>query len=494
MIYSGFPSTILTRNLNTLWSFFTEKRRSNDAIKIPTAMDRRYLSPELLILFFFAAIQPLVSSAAEKTTHYAFISPADAGKKFTSYTDTRALIKQADRILKMRPKALPTVHVEGVLDFKDAENMKDWPKTLSLALAYRLTNDARYLIKAQEYLVAWLDVFYLSLNTIPADSACMAYPLPNPGRQCVNPIDDTDLSIFVLAYDIVSGELPDEIKTKMFRFMRNMAISYLEDIEMRTARAEAQLEQRSNHYLFTNWHSHRIKLVVMAAFETGDAGLINRAVAAFKQQVAGNLVYPGNQTVYDSYLHNIPLATEQKSVLEKDLILLNNGSVYDFYQRNALHYVIYDLDPLLQAVLIAHANGFNENLYLYTAENGAQLARAVRWLQPFAEGTLVHNEFVNSSVSFDARRSKEGLKDYSGNWDPIKSKGIFMLAIIMDKSLMTESIRIKQLLNTPYTGEVYDPWFSHKFAGRELVNFFWSIVFININLLDSPSANAGELE
>ena len=428
-----------------------------------------------LLSWCIVATWPIASLAASDSfSHYAFISPANAAKKLTFNTDIKALVKQADRILKMQPKALSTVHVEGVLDFKDAEHMKDWPKTLSLALAYRLTHDVRYLNKAQAYLIAWLDLYYLSLHAIPADPACMTYPLPNPGRQCVNPIDETDLSTLVLAYDLLSSELPEDTKIKMLRFMRNMAESYLGDIEMRRARAEAQPDQRSKSYLYTNWHSHRIKLAVMSAFETGDAGLIGRAVTAFKQQVAGNLIYPGNQAVYESYVNNTRLDPAKKSILDKDQKWLNNGSVYDFYQRNALHYVTYDLDPLLQAALIARANGFQVNLYEYIAENGAQLARAVKWLQPFAEGTSVHNEFVNSSVSFDARRAKAGLKDYSGNWDPIKSKGIFCLASVLDKSLLTEPI--KRLLNTPYAGQTYDPWFSNKYAGRELLNMVWSLV------------------
>ncbi|MCK9605040.1 MAG: alginate lyase family protein [Methylomonas sp.] len=282
------------------------------------------------------------------------------------------------------------------------------------------------------------------------------------------------LSTLLLAYELLSGELPDDIKAKMLRFMQNMAVSYLGDIEMRSSRAEAMLDQRSNHYLYTNWHSHRIKLAMMSAFFCRDAGLVKRAVDAFKQQIAGNLVYPGNQTVYKSYVSNIPLDQAQKIALKNDLSLINNGSVYDFYQRNALHYVVYDLDPLLQAALISHANGFHENLYEYTAENGAQLAHAMKWLLPFAEGESLHKEFVNSSVSFDARRAKAGLKDYSGNWEPIRSKGLFRLAVILDKALMTKPIR--RLLETPYAGNVYDPWFNHKFAGRELLNVVWSAV------------------
>lgn len=428
----------------------------------------------LIPLCLAALVSDAASAQSDRFGHYAFISPADAGKKLPRAVDTAALIKQADRILKMQPSPLPAVHVEGVLDFKDAAHMKDWPKTLALALAYRATHDDRYLGKAQDYLAAWLDVYHLSLHAIPANTACAAYPIPNPGIQCVDPIDDTEISTLVLAYDLLRSELPDDVTAKMQRFMHNMALSYLGDIEMRTSRAEATPEPRLDHYLYTNWHSHRIKLAMMSAFETGDADLIARAVSAFKQQVAGNLVYPGNQTVYESYLNNTPLDKTQKSALETNPTLLNNGSVYDFYQRNALHYVIYDLDPLLQAALIARANGFQENLYWYTAENGAQLARAMRWLLPFAEGNAVHREFVNSSVSFDSRRAKAGLKDYAGYWDPLRAKGVFRLAVILDKSLLTAPI--KGLLDTPYAGDVYDPWFNHKFAGRELLNIVWRTV------------------
>lgn len=438
----------------------------------------KYFPAKYLVLIFCFSAPCMAGEAAfayggERLGGYAFISPEDAGKKLAAAVyDTDALLKQAKRILKMQPVPLETVHVEGVLDFKDAAHLKDWSKTLSLALAYRLSNDSRYLAKAHEYLGAWLDAYYLSLHIIPADPACTAYPLPNPGKQCVDPIDDTELSQFVLAYDILKADLSAEITGKMARFMRNMALSYLDDIDMRSARLEALPALRSSHYLHTNWHSHRIKLAMLSAFETADTHLIDRAVTAFKKQIAGNLVYPGNPAVYDAYVNNIALSKEQKSALENDLSFINNGSVYDFYQRNALHYVVYDIEPLLQAALIADINGFQENLYRYTAENGAQLARAVKWLQPFAEGDVEHAEFVNSSVSFDVQRAKAGLKNYAGNWEPIDAKGLFKLAVVLDRSLLSEKIR--RLLDTPYAGEVYDPWFNHKFAGRELLNRVWS--------------------
>lgn len=443
-------------------------------------MNRFRISLILLLLCFGAPskagnVNPdALAAAPERFSAYAFVPPGVAGKKRPPAADAEQLITQADRILKMPPSAVETVHIEGVLDFKDAAHAKDWPKTLSLALAYRLTDDNLYLSKASELLTAWLNVYYLSRNAIPADPACAAYPLPNPGIQCVNPIDDSELSTLVLAYDLLRADLADELKMKMFRFMRNMAMSYLADIEMRGARAQAVPNPRLNHYLYTNWHSHRIKLAMMSAFESGDTDLIRRAVDAFKNQVAGNMVYPGSQAVYESHINNTALDKQQKSTLEKDLTFINNGSVYDFYQRNALHYVVYDIEPLLQAALIAAANGFQENLYRYTAENGAQLARAVKWLQPFAEGDIEHKEFVNSSIAFDAKRARAGLNGYSGNWEPIHAKGLFTLAVILDKSLLTE--KIGRLLDTPYAGKVYDPWFNHKFASRALLNFAWETV------------------
>lgn len=149
------------------------------------------------------------------------------------------------------------MHVEGVLGFSGtherlAENL--------IASAGLSLDHGHYLNKTQEYLNTWLDLYYLSLHPIPANTACLFYPIPNPGTQCVKPIDEPDLSTLALAYELLSGELPDDIKAKMFRFMRNMAVSDLSDIEMRCSWAEAMLVLRSNHYLYTDWHSHGIKL------------------------------------------------------------------------------------------------------------------------------------------------------------------------------------------------------------------------------------------
>ncbi len=437
--------------------------------------------PILLILFCstscFSNERALVPMdvTPDKFDHYAFISPSDAKQKFKlSSRGSQDILKQANSILKMKPFPLEKVHVEGVLNFKDASNIKDWSKTLSLAIAYRLTHDSRYLAKAREFLSAWLNLFYLSKNYIPITQSCAVYPIPNPGIECVDPIDDTELSTLVLAYDIVRDDLSEDVKKNMFRFMRNLAMSYLEDIEMRSARAESAEYQTPKHYLYTNWHSHRIKLAMMSAFETGDPALIKRAIAAFKKQISKNLIYPGNLSVYESCRNNMPLSTEQKSNLEKELTLIDNGSVFDFYQRNAIHYAVFDIEPLLQAAFIVHANGLDENLYTYTAENGARLANGVKWLQPFAEGSIQHREFVNSSVSFDAKRAKLGLKDYSDIWKPINAKGLFYLAIIFDKTLLTENMI--RLLGSGYDGYVYDPWFINKFASRQLLNYVWNSV------------------
>ncbi len=90
----------------------------------------------------------------------------------------------------------------------------------------------------------------------------------------------------------------------------------------------------------------------MAAFQTGDAKLIDRARAAFRAQVSTN-IQP-------------------------------DGSVFDFHERDALHYVTYDLDPLMMAALSAKAHG--EDWLNWKSDNGVSLVAAVDWLIPYARG------------------------------------------------------------------------------------------------------------
>ncbi|MFX5817457.1 alginate lyase family protein, partial [Acinetobacter baumannii] len=73
------------------------------------------------------------------------------------------------------------------------------------------------------------------------------------------------------------------------------------------------------------WNSHRVKLAVLAAAALQDDRLWGRARQAFDAQVARNI--------------------------------RADGSTLDMEERDALHYVVYDLEPLVRAAQVAQGRG-----------------------------------------------------------------------------------------------------------------------------------------
>ena len=202
-----------------------------------------------------------------------------------------------------------------------------------------------------------------------------------------NPIDETGFDTLLMAYDLTEADLPAATRAKVGRMWRGMAVGYLDAMDGRPKNSE------------TNWQSHRVKLATMAAFQTGDAQLIGRARAAFRAQITANL--------------------------------RADGTVFDFHERDAIHYVTYDLDPLMMAALSARAHG--EDWFAWKSPVGASLPGALDWLAPYAKGEKVHIEFANSKVQFDRDRAAAGQKEYAPHpWDVTNGVSTFALASLMD--------------------------------------------------------------
>ena len=97
-----------------------------------------------------------------------------------------------------------------------------------------------------------------------------------------------------------------------------------------------------------NWQSHRIKLIALSAFTLGDRKMMN-AAQLFVEHLADNIG--------------------------------PDGKTWDFEERDALHYAVYDLQPLvtarrrapLQPQLAARTGRERRD-----ARGRARLARAVR--------------------------------------------------------------------------------------------------------------------
>jgi hypothetical protein len=94
-----------------------------------------------------------------------------------------------------------------------------------------------------------------------------------------------------------------------------------------------------------------------------------------------------------------------------------------------MHYVVYDLEPLLMAASIAAAHG--DNWYGLPALQG-RLVAALRWLEPYAAGDKHHDEFLHSTVRFDAQRAAVHVKGYAGLWQREEASNLYWIASRLD--------------------------------------------------------------
>jgi hypothetical protein len=282
----------------------------------------------------------------------------------------RAVIARARPALTRPPGAIPRLHTEGTLPGKGIREIslvakRDQPIVLDLAMAWRLTGDRAFLDQAGRYLDAWATIYQMSFN----------------------PIDETGFDMLAMAYDLTEADLPRATRARLDGFWRHMATGYLDAMDGNPGHAN------------TNWQSHRVKLATMAAFQTGDRALIDRARAAYRKQVTVNL--------------------------------RPDGSTFDFEERDALHYVIYNLDPLMMAALTAKVHG--EDWYGWSAPGGASLPRSLDWLAGFARGTRTHIEFAKSQIQFDRDRAAAGQGEYAPHaWQPENAIDTYRIATLLD--------------------------------------------------------------
>lgn len=281
----------------------------------------------------------------------------------------QGLVKRVAARLNDQPKPLARLHTEGTLPHEGIydESLaaeQDLALMRDAALVWRATGDERYLRLVDRFLFAWASTYQPSFN----------------------PIDETHFDAMILAYDMTASALPVKTRNAASAFIAKLAKGYVE-------RVDAQPRPLTGTYR-NNWESHRVKLVAMAAFTLDDRKLINAAQRLFVEQIGANVA--------------------------------PDGATVDFTERDALHYVTHDLEPLVMAALAARRH--NRNWLVLRAQNGATLQLALDWLMPYALGEKTHEEFVHSSVAFDAKRREAGLPGYAGQWDPKDGAELFHLA------------------------------------------------------------------
>jgi hypothetical protein len=272
-----------------------------------------------------------------------------------------------------QPRAIAHLHTEGTLPHQgiwdqSMEAKKDQPLMRSLALSWRATHDAATLTQLAALLDAWSTIYQPSFN----------------------PIDETGFDTLIDAYAVSRDALPAGTREHAAALLRNWAAGYLQRMEHPATPGKGTWTN--------NWQSHRIKLATMAAVALDDAVLFDAARIQFRQQLNQNLG--------------------------------PDGASIDFAERDALHYTVYDLEPLVRAAMAARLRG--EDWLTLRGDNGATLAKGLGWLLPYASGERTHEEYVHTTVKFDHQRRDAGVAGFSGPWHPQSSAALFWTAATLD--------------------------------------------------------------
>lgn len=298
-----------------------------------------------------------------------------------------AQVRTADAAMAEDPDPIDTIRTEGLLQGDPRKTatqsaLRDMRKMYALALVYRVTRDKKYLHRAAIYIMAW------------------AATTGSRG----DPIDDTNLDPAIEAFDMVKDDLPPEQTAAIADWLRRTAEAEIHAPYNRPGRATS----------YNNWHSHRLKIVGEVAFAIEDTALQAYTIEGLKEQIGRNLN--------------------------------PDGSSSDFIARDALHYHVYDLEPLLTlAIVLQKATGVD--YYTYQASSGSSIRKSVEWLLPFVTGERTHAEFVHSTVEFDRRRAQNGEAAYRAGtlFDPKNGVATLVLAAWWDARMLQP---VRQALGT----------------------------------------------
>ncbi|HTD04010.1 alginate lyase family protein [Undibacterium sp.] len=285
----------------------------------------------------------------------------------------KSLRDDADKRAADHPRAVSRLHTEGTLPHQgiwdqSIEAKKDLPLMRELALVWRSKHDKSALERLTPLLDAWAGVYQPSYN----------------------PIDETDFDALIDAYAIAQADLPAATRDKVAALLHGFGAGYIDQMQRTVKPGKSSW--------INNWQSHRIKLATLAAVALGDARLFDAARTQFRRQLNQNL--------------------------------RPNGVSIDFEERDALHYTVYDLEPLVRAAMAARTRG--EDWLNLPADNGATLAAGLNWLLPYALGEKTHEEYVHTTVKFDLQRRDAGVPGFTGQWEPRSSGQLYWLASTLD--------------------------------------------------------------
>jgi hypothetical protein len=255
---------------------------------------------------------------------------------------------------------------------------RDGARVESLGYAYAATGQPRFSERAARYLEAWAQV----------------------NQPDGRPINETEISRFARGFSLVRETLSPSARALIERWLARMATA-----EINTFGRE--YGQDSDIVKIGNHHSHRLKVVGMIGYALDDKRFIQYSENGYRKQIGDNL--------------------------------RPDGSSVDFHHRDALHYHVYNVLPLLELAIAADKHGVA--LHAYRASSGASLERSIAFLLPYVREEKVHREFVRSPVPLDHQRAAAGIPGFQGPWDPRRGAVLLEMAGYFNPAFANEPIR-----------------------------------------------------
>jgi hypothetical protein len=201
-----------------------------------------------------------------------------------------------------------------------------------------------------------------------------------------NPVDEWFFVPLLQAVDLVAGSLAPAEEATLLRWAQTFAVSGDHFYEHLGDRNPA----RAN-----NWMARRLLIRAVASTVAGDATARSAMQALVREFAARNYVAgPSGQP---------------------------DGRTFDFIQRDALHYHIAAVQPLVEVLLYAPD--------LANQHVRAAILSGLEFVRPFFLGHQQHVEFARTSISFDRERRDDGNPQFqNAPWDPARGRVLLRLA------------------------------------------------------------------
>jgi hypothetical protein len=300
----------------------------------------------------------------------------DLDKNDYSNIELSLLLNSADKLVNQKCHAISILHTEGLVPHQGIYDeslvaQRDFPDILTLALAWKFTNDRRYLSVANRWIGSWVKIY-----------------VPN-----FDPLDESNFDTFIFACVILGDSLSEENRDMCSKLFYTWANGYLDGKGRRDYPETYKVTSNNN-----NWESHRVKIVALCSAALNDQALFSKAKMMYINQIEQNF--------------------------------LPDSSTLDYWDRDALHYVTYDLQPLVVACLAAYS--MNSDWFDIENLKGIGLRNTLDWLVPYANEEKRHLEFAKTHAKFDLFRKSVGMNGFQGYWEPNTSNELFWMASFLD--------------------------------------------------------------